>query len=133
MKIVNNLLQIEDDQLSETDTVANSSSRIVKSLERQISNALTAGGNVSQVTSSLAVVAMNVPPSSLTMGLGFAAMGGANKTDSLAADQIGLYGSGIEIPLEDIASSIQLPAEIVNHFPKGEQKSSFSTSKALSL
>ena len=119
--IVNNLLQVEDDQLGQTDMVANSTSRIVRSLGRQISNVLADGGNVSEVTSSLAVVAKTFPPSSLANGLGFAAVAGENETDSLAEDQIGLYDSGTEIPVGDVASSVKLPAEIVSQLPEGKQ------------
>ena len=119
--IVNNLLQVGDDQLGESDLVANSTSRIVRSLGRQISNVLADGGNVSEVTSSLVVVAKTFPLSSLANGLGFAAVAGENETDSLAEDQIGLYDSGTEIPVGDVASSVKLPAEIVNQLPQGKQ------------
>ncbi|XP_038077173.1 uncharacterized protein LOC119745021 [Patiria miniata] len=120
VKVVNNLLQVDAKKLNDTSRVANSSSRIVQALEKQISNVLAAGKNVSEITTSVAVVAMNFDPELLSNGVGFGAISGENDSDSLADDDIGVYqGSDDEIPLEEVEASIELPAEILKNHPPG--------------
>ncbi|XP_038077172.1 uncharacterized protein LOC119745020 [Patiria miniata] len=120
VKVVNNLLQVDTKNFNDTSRVANSSSRVVQALERQISNVLAAGKNVSEITTSVAVVAMNFDPELLSNGVGFGAISGGNDSDSLADDDIGVYqGSDVEIPLEEVEASIELPAEILKNRPPG--------------
>ena len=120
MKIVDNLLQVGEDRLGAADEVANSSSRIVQSLGRQISNALAAGHNVSQVTRSLAVEARTFRSSDLAHGVGFAAILRENGTGSFDEDVVEIYWSGDEVPMADVLASIQLPAEVVNKSSQGK-------------
>ncbi|XP_038077171.1 uncharacterized protein LOC119745019 [Patiria miniata] len=120
VKVVNNLLQVDAKKLNDTSRVANSSSRVVQALEKQISNVLAAGKNVSEIRTSVAVVAMNFDPELLSNGVGFRAISGGNDSDSLADDDIGVYqGSDDEIPLEEVEASIELPAEILKNHPPG--------------
>ncbi|XP_038044290.1 uncharacterized protein LOC119718928 [Patiria miniata] len=120
VKVVNNLLQVDAKKFNDTSRVANSSSRIVQALEKQISNVLAAGKNVSEITTSVAVVAMNFDPKLLSNGVGFGAISGGNDSDSLADDDIDVYqGSDDEIPLEEVEASIELPAEILKNHPPG--------------
>ncbi|XP_038051051.1 uncharacterized protein LOC119724185 [Patiria miniata] len=114
--VVSNLLQVDDDQLGDTDAVARSLSRIVRSLCRQISNVLAAGGNVSFETRSLAVRAMAFHPRDLADGLGFAALGGESAIDLMTGMQIDVYGPDSEIPMEQVVASVELPAQIADKF-----------------
>ncbi|XP_022103274.1 uncharacterized protein LOC110986009 [Acanthaster planci] len=115
INVVNNLLQVDAKKLNDSSAVANSSSRIVKALEKQISNVLAGGENISQVTTSVAVVAMNFDNGSLANGVGFAAVSDG-VTDSLLDEDIGVYrGSDGDIPLEGTEASVKLPAAILKN------------------
>ena len=112
MNVVNNLLQVDDEKLNEASN-ANSSSRIIRALENQVSYVLSDGGNFTGITSSLAVKAQNIPSTSLVDGIGFTATKGANRSDPLTEDRIIVYYSDSSIPEDQVEASIELPDEIL--------------------
>ena len=122
VNVVNNLLQVDTAKFNDTSNLASSSSRIVQALEKQLSNVLAAGKNVSEVTTGVAVVAMNFDPDSVANGVGFAAVSGGEKTDSLLDEEIDVYkGSDGEISVEAVEASVKLPPAISKYHPTGIQ------------
>ncbi|XP_038050911.1 uncharacterized protein LOC119724062 [Patiria miniata] len=118
--VVNNLLQVDTREFNDSESAANSSSRVVRALERQIWNVLAAGKNISAVTTSVAVVASHFNAGALLNGVVFAALSGGGGSESLADEDIGVFrGSDGDIPLVKVEVSIKLPEEILKLFPTG--------------
>ncbi|XP_038050910.1 uncharacterized protein LOC119724061 [Patiria miniata] len=120
IKVVNNLLQVDTREFNDSESAANSSSRIVRALERQVWNVLAAGKNISAVTTSVAVVASHFNAGALLNGVVFAGLSGGGGSESLADEDIGVFhGSDGDIPLVKVEVSIKLPEEILKLFPTG--------------
>ena len=116
MRVVNSLLQVDDEKYHEVQST-NTTSRIIRALERQISHILTDGGNFTEIMSSLAVKALNIPPVSVVGGLGFAAYTQEeNGDDSFTDVRIVVYNSDAEINKDLVEASIELPEEALRKF-----------------
>ncbi|XP_022098829.1 adhesion G-protein coupled receptor G6-like isoform X2 [Acanthaster planci] len=116
--IVNNVLQIDRDATFEEAASSNSPSRIVAALESFVSALHSNGvGNLTEVQSSLAVVALSIPRGSLSNGFGFGSSLPISGADSLTGDRISVFMDK-DAQLEAEAS-IFLPAEILYEVSEG--------------
>ncbi|XP_022084125.1 uncharacterized protein LOC110975718 [Acanthaster planci] len=108
---VNNILQVGS-EVFEKLSDGGSTSRIVQAVESQISHVLEDGANFTAVRSTLAVAALNIPPSSLGEGVGFVVTG--EISDSvLTNDSVGIY-YGSDFPVDEtVQSSIRLPGAVL--------------------
>ncbi|XP_038050907.1 uncharacterized protein LOC119724059 [Patiria miniata] len=120
INVVNNLVQVDTREFNDSESAANSASRVVRALEGQILNVLAAGKHISAVTTSLAVAASHFVPDALVNGVGFAATSGGSGSESLINKDIGVYDSSDgDIPVEKVEASIELPEAILQQFPTG--------------
>ncbi|XP_022103957.1 adhesion G-protein coupled receptor G2-like [Acanthaster planci] len=111
---VNNLLQVP---ASAFGAPTNSSSRLVQSLEKQVSYALSRGGNFSSVAGSLGVEAFNLPLATLSGGLLFATIYNESGSGALTEDSIVTLTGGDGVRDENIETKIYLPGAIVDLLP----------------
>ncbi|XP_022103955.1 adhesion G-protein coupled receptor G4-like [Acanthaster planci] len=115
VQVVDNMLQVDDDSFEST---GNASSRIVKSLEAQVSLVLSGGGNFSSVTHSLAVKALHVSSDSVgAHGVGMVARAGRDG-EWLKEENINICPSQCDGDNpQSMIASIMLPKEIVDRLP----------------
>ncbi|XP_038061128.1 adhesion G-protein coupled receptor G4-like [Patiria miniata] len=116
VSVVNNLLQVNDEAFNNVPD-GDSTSRIVQGLDSQISYVLEDGANFTAVTPSLAVEALNIPPSSLHEGVGFVVKVGESTDGVLKNDSVSVYYPISDFPAETVESSIHLPDEILLKHP----------------
>ncbi|XP_038049732.1 uncharacterized protein LOC119723239 [Patiria miniata] len=116
VSVVNNLLQVDDEAFNNVPD-GDSTSRIVQALDSQISYVLEDEANFTAVTPSLAVEALNIPPSSLHEGVGFVVKAGESTDGVLKNDSVSVYYPVSDFPAETVESSIHLPDEILLKHP----------------
>ncbi|XP_038064975.1 adhesion G-protein coupled receptor F1-like [Patiria miniata] len=114
--VASNLLEVDDEAFSSLPN-GDSTSRIVQALETQISYVLEDGANFTAISRSLAVQALNIPPSSLDEGVGFVVIEGETTDGVLTNNSVSVYFSVSEFPPETVESSIHLPDEILLNHP----------------
>ena len=111
MQVVNNLIHAP---ASAFNTSTNSSSRVVQSVEKQVSYALKRGGNFSSVAPSLGVKALNLARVTLSGGVRFATMFNKSGSGDLTGDSLVTLTDGGDVRDEDIEAKIYLPGAIVD-------------------
>ena len=119
--VVDNVLQVDDDDYEES-VVVEAPTSILDSLEDQITLYQTQGegDNLTMIGERLGVVALQLPESSLDMGLGFATLSsveGSSLYDELSDNMTMVYFNSDYIPLEIVDAAIELPNNIRDFIP----------------
>ena len=119
---MDNILQVDDDDYEES-VVSEAPTSILDSLEDQITLYQTQGegDNLTMIGERVGVVALQLPESSLDMGLGFATLSsveGSSLYDELSNNMTMIYSDSDDIPLEIVDAAIVLPNNIREFIPQ---------------
>ncbi|XP_071810522.1 uncharacterized protein [Asterias amurensis] len=111
INVVNNVLQVSEESLLQSD---NSTSRIVKAVEKQVFLVVSNGSNFSAVASSLAVKALNVPLTENFRGIVFSTRQNEDGNENLEEDDVNVCTKCEETGGDGktIDTSISLPGDI---------------------
>ena len=121
IEVVDNILALDFGDYEES-VVVEAPTTILNSLEDQITLYQTQGegGNLTVIGQRLGVVALQLPESSLDMGLGFATLSsveGSSLYDELSDNMTRVYFNSDDIPLEIVDAAIVLPNNIREFIP----------------
>lgn len=117
---VNNVLHVSDDDF-EIAIDAEAPTRILDSLENQLTLFQTQGdgSNLTVVDESLAVVALNIPRTTLQEGLGFTTQGGVRSevdvyNDALVENSTMVFYDVDEIPVTEFEAAVIIPSGVLD-------------------
>ena len=116
VRTVDNVLDIDEQEFIDTLNY-NASSRILQSLEKQITNLQKMGRNFTQIGRNVGVRSIQLPANSisLTTGITFVSkipVGFANKPELSEDDTLIIYDGDTGVDINQIEASIELPSEV---------------------